>query len=286
MVHYYALRRVNPYLGVIQVIDTGAVRAYSSSGERWQPRRVYDSQQFWSASEASHNCGFELVSKDALLGAIRQRPRLPFPLQDHYELWLLRRDSGMPLALLKTCRWERDMDEVQDPTWRPFMPGEARFRVPFLCNAAGDPLAAAYCQTELERMVNFAAKPAPVAQWFRRGEDGAGEGLSGLRVSADLLGRKLPAEAFPELLVDEREWRDEEHTRLVRSFHDHLAPLLLVHQRIGRETRLRLERAAQASPARLVESYRMIPELLDTEGMTVAMVTARLMSGGEGRYRG
>ncbi len=284
MIRYYAVRRVNPYLGVIQVIDTGVVRAYSSSGERWQPRRVYDSQQFWSVSEASHNCGFELLPKDALLAAIRDRPAMPFPLQDRYEFWLLHKQSRMPLALLKTCHWERDMGSVQNPVWRPFPPGESRFQVPFLRNRAQQACSALECQAELERMVNYAARPQPSAQWFRRHDGGAGEGLNGLRVEAELVGRHLPADGFPELLVAEYGWPEAIQHELVMAFHDHLAPLLLVHQSLHVDTRARLERATQAAPARLVESYRMIPELLDEEGMAVAMVTAKLMNAGEAGF--
>lgn len=279
MIHYYALRRVNPYLGMIQVIDTGAVRAYSSSGERWQPRRVYDTQQFWTASEASHHCGFELLPKDALLEAIRDRPALPFPQRDRHELWLLRRDSGEPLALLRTCYWEHDREEVRDPTWRPFMPGGAHFQVASLPGGRGIPNAR-HCQAELEQLINFAARPQPSTQWFLRRDDGSGEGLDGLRLDPALAGRELAADRFPELLVDEGCWPEDWQRSLVHAFHDSLAPLLLVHQRLSEYTRARLERAAQRTPQRLLDTYRMIPELLDTEGMTVAMVTARLMGTG------
>jgi hypothetical protein len=283
MIHYYALRRVSPYLGMIQVIDTGAVRAYSSTGERWQPRRVYDTQQFWTPSEASHHCGFELLPKHALLEAIRDRPALPFPQQDRYELWLLHRESGAPLALLRTCFWERDREEVRDPTWRPFMPGSAHFRVEFLPRGRGRQ-DGRHCQAELEQLINFAARPQPGTQWFLRQDDGSGEGLDGLRLDPTLVGRRLAADCFPELLVDEDHWSEDWQRELVRAFHDSLAPLLLVHQRLGSATRARLERAAQRTPQRLLDTYRMIPELLDAEGMTVAMVTARLMGGGSLHY--
>lgn len=280
MIHYYALRRVNPYLGMIQVIDAGSVRAYSSSGERWQPRRVFDARQFATASEASHHCGFELLPKDALLEAIHERPALPFPQQDRYELWLLHRASGQPLALLRTCFWGQEREEVTDPTWRPFMPGSAHFQVGFLPRARGARPDPRHCQAELEQLVNFAARPQPSTQWFRREEDGSGLGLDGLRLDPACVGRRLAADCFPELLVDETHWPEEWQRALVCAFHDSLAPQLLVHQRLRAPTRTRLERAAQAAPRRLLDTYRMIPELLDAEGMTVAMVTARLMGSG------
>jgi hypothetical protein len=280
MIHYYSLRRVNPYLGMIQVIDTGAVRAYSSTGERWQPRRVFDTGQFWTASEASHHCGFELLPRNALLAAIHERPILPFPQRDRYELWLLHRESGQPLALLRTCFWEHEREEVADPTWRPFMPGRAHFQVAFLPRSRGAMPDARHCQAELEQLINFAARPQPGTQWFLRQEDGSGLGLDGLRLDPARVGRRLPVDSFPELLVDEDHWPESWQADLVRAFHDSLAPQLLVHQRLSATTRARLEQAAQRTPQRLLDTYRMIPELLDAEGMTVAMVTARLMGAG------
>lgn len=280
MIHYYALRRVNPYLGMIQVIDAGAVRAYSSTGERWQPRRVFDARQFSTASEASHHCGFELLPRNALLEAIHKRPPLPFPQRDRYELWLLHRETARPLALLRTCFWEFEREEVTDPTWRPFLPGRAHFQVAFLPRSRGAVADARHCQAELEQLVNFAARPQPSTQWFLRREDGAGQGLDGLRLDPALVGRRLAVEYFPELLVDETSWPEAWQCELVRAFHDSLAPQLLVHQRLGPATRARLEGAAQRAPRRLLDTYRMIPELLDEDGMTVAMVTARLLGSG------
>jgi hypothetical protein len=279
MIHYYALRRVNPYLGMIQVIDTGAVRAYSSRGDRWQPRRVFDAGQFATASEASHHCGFELLPKDALLAAIHNRPALPFPQRDRYELWLLHRESGLPLALLRTCFWEHEREAVTDPTWSPFMPGSAHFQVVFLPRTRGASTDARHCQAELQQLVNFAARPQASTQWFLRQEDGCGLGLDGLRLDAGLVGRQLAAACFPQLLVDESGWPEAWQRELVSAFHASLAPQLLVHQGLDAVIRARLEQAAQRAPQRLLDTYRMIPELLDSEGMTVAMVTARLMGG-------
>ncbi len=282
MIHYYSLRRVNPYLGVIQVIDTGAVRAYSSHGERWQPRRVYDSQQFWTAAEASHNCGFEVLPKEVLLRAIAQRPAMPFPQQDQYELWLLYRSSQQPLALLKTCRWERDVESKVDPNWRPFLPGSAHF--PGAAHQAGGLKDAKACQDEVERLVNFSAKPAPCAQWFHRQPDGSGIGMGGLRVD-HLLGRRLPATAFPELLVDEQCWPDAQEQQRVCAFHDFFAASLLVHQGIAEPLRRRLESAVQRSPSGLVDTYHLLPEKMDPEGLAVAMVASKLMQGSTGARR-
>lgn len=262
---FYGLRRVNPYLGVIQVIDLGVVRAYSSDGKRWQPRRVFDREYFGSVSEASHDCGFDLLPKDALMAAIEDRPAIPFPLGDHYELWLLHKDTAVPLALLKTCRWQREVeDTVKDPAWHAYVPSHG---------------AAAQRHASLEDAVNAMARPRPRAQWFLRNSDGSGEGLGGLRVE-DLQHRSLPPTSFPELLVDEALWTGSAEQSLLQDFHHDLAPLLLAHQGLSDATRNRLERASWAAPARLLDCYRMIPEVLDPDGLEVALVAAKLMRSG------
>ncbi|MGA7802309.1 MAG: hypothetical protein WCC36_16040 [Gammaproteobacteria bacterium] len=270
-VDYYSLRRVNPYLGVIQIVDAGSVRAYSTDGRTWQARRVYDSERFWSdAAEATPS--WSDIGRAELQRALNERPSLPFPLGDRYELWLLDRSRGMPLALLKTCRWQRDVEEVNDPSWRPFLPGDSGF-------VAGEEARSGtgrYHQERLRTLVNYAARPMPAAQWFERHEDRSGTGQGGLHLDAEMAGRWLPPHAFPELLASEQ-WTDASDARLVRDFHDWHAALLLAHPNLCRATRVRLEEAACRRPERLLDSYPVLPLVIDREALKVAVVQARLI---------
>ncbi|HKJ08867.1 MAG TPA: hypothetical protein VKA76_07265 [Gammaproteobacteria bacterium] len=270
-VDYYSLRRVNPYLGVIQVVDAGGVRAYSTDGRAWQARRVYDSERFWSESQGTAP-SWDDLGRGELQRALSDRPVMPFALGDRYELWLLERASGLPLALLKTCRWQRDVHEVTDPFWRPFLPGDSGFKTRQRQGSASG----SYHQERLRTLVNYAARPMPAAQWFERTEDGAGIGQGGLHLDADMPGRRLPVEAFPELLVDEQ-WSDPADAQLVRDFHDWHAALLLAHPNLSRQTRVRLEQAACRRPEPLLDSYPMLPSIIDRDAMTVAVVQARLI---------
>ncbi|HKK14961.1 MAG TPA: hypothetical protein VKA14_09895 [Gammaproteobacteria bacterium] len=272
IIDYYSLRRVNPYLGVIQVIDTGAVRTYSTTGQRWQSRRVSDSERFWSDRAAATPATAE-ISRQALHRAVAERPALPFPAGDRYELWLLAKDTRLPLALLRTARWPEEMEEVADPVWRPFMPGEHGFD---RRDGAGGAPGPGADQDRLHLLVNYAARPMPCAQWFERTAQGGGIGHGGLRVEASMERRHLPASAFPELLVSEC-WTRAEDAALVADFHDWNAALLLAHQGIGSGTRERLERAAAKYPARLLDTYPVLPQVLDESRLKVAMVQSRLM---------
>ena len=269
---YYTLRRLNPYLGVLQVIDGGSVRVYSSEGKTWRPRRVEDSERFWSAEGAGGNgYGRAAVSKESLTQAIEQHPPLPFPLGDHFELWLLHKATGLPLALLHSCHWKQEVGEVTDPTWRAFPPGNLTFEVPALRTTRGS-----HHGEMLEWGINDAARPLPAAQWFHRARDGGGIGLGGLRLQPNWPGQNLSAAAFPELLITEN-WNTPEMTQLAQGYHNWHAALLLAHGNLSRKTRQRLEQAAQVRPEMLVESRLLLPEVLNPEALKTALVAAQLL---------
>ncbi|HQU16111.1 MAG: hypothetical protein B7Z66_08845 [Chromatiales bacterium 21-64-14] len=274
-VDYYAIRRMNPYLGVLQVVDTGEARAYSSNGRRWQVRNVEGTGWREAAgAEDGDDAGLSAHSDapEDIMAALERRPPIPFRFGDRYELWLLHRETLAPLALLQSRRWRYEVEPVRDPTWRPFMLGDAGFPAP----AIGSVSNSARHRGLLERQVNLAARPRPVAQWFERHTDGSGTGLSGLRVGEERVGRRIAAPDFPELLVDER-WETELQGQLVAEYHHWNAPLLLTHQNLARATRVRLEEAARRSPRRLLDIWPLIPEVLDSDAMRVALVAARLM---------
>ncbi len=282
-IEYYSVRRVNPYLGCIQVIDAGLVRAYTTGNEAWRTQRVYDAEKFWSErTEEPDALAVPGVSRQVLMQAIHRHPPLPFPRADRYELWLLRKQDHLPLALLKTCRWARDMEAVRDPAWRPFLPGQEAFnqRRPLLPVAEAE-LARidARDQQALQTLVNFAARPLPVVQWFERDAQGDGLGLDGLRVDDSLRGRCLTASHFPELLVSE-DWASDRDRQLVEDYHHWNAAWLLAHAELSPVMRRRLEQAACRYPDRLLDNYTLLPEVIDRQALEVAMVAARLMRSG------
>lgn len=269
-VAYYALRRFCPYQGMIQVVDVGAARAYSTDGRHWTVRLQ---------NPADTRPAIQNATADDLMQALNERPPLPFPQQDRVELWLLDKRTRLPLALVKTRRAVADIDDVKDPSWRPFLTNSG-----FQCDALNAAHAARRpaatlpprAQDVLERQVNLAARPLPVLQWFERLSDGGGIGHDGLRVDDALRNRQLPRDAFPELLVADS-WEDAMEQAVVRDYHAWHAPLLLAHQNLTHATRRWLESAAQRHPARLLDNYAMFPEVLDRDAMQVALVSAKLI---------
>jgi hypothetical protein len=283
MAEYYSLRRLSPYLGVIQVIDVGTTCAYSTNGRNWQLRTINAYGRFrltglWSDYETAAP-----QSVGDIGSALRERPPIPYPPGDHFELWLLRRETLRPLALLKTRRWRHEIGVVEDPAWRPFLLEDNAFHSRTLAGTLPAPRPATRPpahRDHLERLVNGAARPLPIAQWFERHADGGAMGLSGLRVTPEIEGRVLAQEAFPELLVDELHWPDARDGGLVADYHDWNAARLLAHHGLSRETRARLERAACQTPEKLLDCYPMIPEIVDRDAMRVALVTAQLIRAG------
>jgi hypothetical protein len=264
MLEYYSLRRLNPYLGLIQVIDLGPVRAYCDDGNNWYVRRIFDMEVHWHQYDPEAK-----VSRRQVQQAIADHPELPFPRLDRYELWLLRKSDQQPLALLKSCRWAEEMGTVSDPHW--YSPGgtQGDFYVEGLGAGSGH-------KQQLEQMIRWAAFPQPVVQWFQRHEDGSGTGLQGMRVDATLEGRRLPAEAFPELLISET-WDTEEEAAMARGFHDWYAAALLAHPDLSDAARQRLERSVIRNPVPLLNNYHLLPRMIDKKRLEVAMVAARLM---------
>lgn len=280
---YYGVRRLGPYLGVIQVIDVGDACAYSTNGRSWRIRQVTASGRFrWGVAQVSSDSmeDVRLVGADNLVQALKKQPPVPFPIRDRFELWLLSSGTRQPLALLRTRYKATDIEPVNDPHWRPFLMTDTEFVSPTLAARERTETRRGWRiphRDQLERQVNVASRPLPAAQWFERLADGSGVGGCGLRLTDDEDGRVLDAGAFPELLISE-DWEDATQQGLVADYHDWYAGSLLAHQNLSPATRTRLEQAACKRPTALLANYPLIPEVIDRDAIEVALVSARLMN--------
>jgi hypothetical protein len=274
---YYALRRVNPYRGVTQVVDIGEAIAHSHDGLTWRLRADDGQGLVRPVGVWEEGAGLKLghIGVD-LRDALETRPTLPFPIFDTWELWLLDREEGLPLALLATERSGGQLSEQPEAEWHPFVTSFTGFRSLALTAREGiRPVDVHEHRTLLARMVNLAARPYPRAQWFRRGQDGAGEGGGGLRLPYEWRKRRLPAEAFPELLVRE-DWNNQLEQSVIADYHAYLAPLLLLWPRLSPATRDRVEALACQQPHRLARIQRLLPTRVDPARINAALVAARL----------
>lgn len=278
---YYALRRLNPYRGVVQVVDVGDALAHSHDGLTWH-LRADDGYGWvrpvgvWVTGEGLR-AGAPAAAAD-LLPALETLPPTPFRLIDQLELWLLDKATGLPLALLDSARPSAQASSNPDPEWRPFVPTYTGFHSTALARREGDPKAhPAQHRETLARFVNQAARPYASAQWFRRQPDGSGQGARGLRVPAEWQGRTLPAEAFPELMLRE-EWNSRLENSVIADYHRWQAPLLLLLPWLADPTRERLEQQACQRPVMLSRLRKLLPRVLDKERFQAALVAAQLQA--------
>ena len=115
--HCYAVRRVNPFLGVVEIVEIDGARALSNDGRHWQlqveaerpdhswgqgrPTKIV--KQFfrfgsWHPEQGLSRVpvnpvldfGAMLASNERLIATLQTvQDRLPFPFADHIEHWLL-----------------------------------------------------------------------------------------------------------------------------------------------------------------------------------------------------
>lgn len=299
----YALRRVNPFLGVVTVVKTSAARALSVDGVHWQiqilaqpPRGLwarggdqeglrYFRFGLWSQSEGMTrvplnpilDAGLMLRESERLVAQVRQAaPNLPFPLGPELELWLLD-GEGLPLALLATAPPDTDLEEVTATEWVAGGRGDERpFMSPSLAAqglAERDASGRRPHVEALERLVARRAGPRRRVQWFRV----QGEEVLGLDHRADppLRGRRLTRADLPTLSL-RAEWEEEPAQRLVQEYLAWLAPYLLTLPDLPDPVRGDLE-AKAVHHALLVDAlWRLYPRVLDSELIKRARIEARL----------
>lgn len=301
-VHCYALRRLNPFLGVTQIIESEGGRALSPDGYNWEIQLYGERRSGWGSFGTtvqkrlfrygvwSPRDGLACFPSPPLIArdeACRQagllvdtaaaaQDRLPFPLRDRYELWLLdATPDAFPLVLL-------------DALSSPETPSAAARKAPrWQCATADavDEELDPHLRTDLEQQVQRRAGQAARCTWFRREPDGQGTPLTLVRNSSQLQDRSgilqesttaqfLAAEHFPELLVRET-WADTQEQSRLHEYLSWAAPRLLMLP-MQRETRARLETLATAHALCVDRFHRLYPEIDDTSLIIRLRVEAQL----------
>jgi hypothetical protein len=299
--HCFAVRRLNPFLGVAEVVDIGHARALSVDGVAWQIQirterparswgtlglatrvRRYYRFGYWSQADGlartpvnpELDLSFLLTAWEQLSGVLPGcLQRLPFPLEDRYECWLLDHDRR-PLALLSSAVDGRYLRETPPSQWRVTTPLERGFEAGALAQQAPPDADTRHRQQHAERLEKQVRDAAGPCQWILRGGDGNGsavEAVTASLVSGDAWAKSL----FPQLTVREV-WGDCDAESLVAEWVGWLAPRLLTLQDLDDATRARLERAACARAMLVEDQYRLYPRIIDPETVNSARVEARL----------
>lgn len=294
----YAVRRLNPFAGVLQVCETHDARAYSANGRVWQVQVVGDRpdhtwrstgelppiQQFfnfglWDADDGLSrvvanplmDIGAMTSAADALCaGLARLNTRLPFPLIDHYELWSVDY-PGLPVALLASTERADLTQEQYSHRWCACSLSEHRFTSATLLAtgvATQGPLGPRQHAEQLESTVNARGQRR---EWYLRHADGSGE-----RLHASLPALIRPAGDFPPLGL-RRHWDDPTTAGMVADYLAWMAPRLLTLQHLDDDLRRALEIQALGNVLELDLNYPLIPHQIDRRGIAAARVQARLL---------
>lgn len=292
---YFAQRLLNPFRGAMHTIRFEAAEAVTLDGLNWdiyvandqlrhgldnrRPTQISDIRYGSWSLEKGLKRGPLYPSDDfrrmEAMGAVvyehltRVHDSVPFRFADRFELWLLD-ENGQPLALLHSAIADQDLDTHLPIDWRAGLAAQERFASPAMVGLGGG-----NAGEHLSRYINQRAGATPSAQWFRRDDDGGGNGLRGVRLDPALEGRQLATDAFP-LMGLATGGHDDAHRRLIEDFQAWQSVWLLALPRLDAATRRALERNARLQCLLVESQYRLYPEILDEAAIQAALVEAIL----------
>ena len=294
----YAQRLLNPFRGVMNIIEYQGAEAVSTDGLHWDiyvrdttlvadlanSHKVQTSDiryGSWSPTQGLKR-GALYPSDDfkqlEILGALvyeyvlDHHEEVPFVLRDHYELLLLD-DKDQPLALINSAMSEEDIELDCAIDWRAGRECRKTFATELFDRPAQDAEVSS-AGDYLTRLINAGSSPRPRAQWFLRSDDG-GHGLEGIGIADALIGRRLPRQVFAELLVRLPD-KSAPQQALLDAYHDWQAPCLLLLQHLDKGQRRYYGQRATRRALAVDKHYRLYPEILDQEAIKAARVEALL----------
>ncbi len=299
-VRSYAQRLLNPFRGVMNIIECQGAEAVTTDGRHWDiyvrdtalvadianGHRVQTSDiryGSWSLQDGLKR-GAIYPSEDFKVlehrGALvyeylrKHHADVPFPLEDRIELWLLD-EAKQPLALLDSAVSEQDIELDCHIDWRAGRECHRKFHSPVMAVLLDTTQPQTSAAEYLTRYINRRAGERPQAQWFRRTADGSAEGLKGINLDNDLQYRTLPETVFPVYFLSENN-ASARHRRLIGDFIAWQAPYLLLLQTLDLATRRRFEQLATARALSVEKQYRLYPVILDEAAVKAARVEAAL----------
>jgi len=282
-VRSYAIRRVNPFLGVLQVIETAGGRTISANGVVWDieiraerapewgslnrnnKQAAYYRYGLWSSVDGlvsrplASNLDSETFTQQSnlLIDCIRERlDQLPFKLEDRLELWLFDRDDREPLALLASARPGSKLPSPEPKYWKSHfgangVPSQRKF-----------PAA-----SELEALVKQRAGFNINKHWITRHDDGSG--------IIEASNTRMDAKAFPAFLLIE-DWPEADQAKLAREYIEWISPSLLTQQHLDRDERERVENSLSIEAISVEHHWHLYPEIIDESCIKAARVQCRL----------
>ncbi|MCP4077063.1 MAG: hypothetical protein GY744_12880 [Gammaproteobacteria bacterium] len=279
----YSIRRLNPFLGVLQVISGTHGRAVSANGVTWSIEMLGEKEKSWGSLNSGKqqktffryglwSAGDGLVRGmlvprlntqdiknrvEDLLQLIQSKvDQLPFPLMDNRELWLFDQQDNLPLALLGSALQQDKPPVVEPKSW--------------LCCMGGDGLASQQRfpqSSELEAQVKQRAGYNIHTHWVNRlpGGDGLIEDKS----------ITLDNQQFPVFLI-EQSWADAQQAERVNEYIRWISPSLLTLQHFTEAERELLEKNLNCQAISIEHHWRLYPQIINSQSLSSARVQCRL----------
>lgn len=289
VVSSYAIRRVNPFLGVLQVIETDGGRASSTNGVVWDIEVIAERAGGWGSLDRNNRqvayYRYGLWSLDdglvnrplaphletdpltlqcnELIDCIRERiDQLPFRLDDNRELWLFDSDDRQPLALLATAKSDGSLPSPEPKYWSSCI------------GANGLPSQRRYpAAKELEIQVEQRAGFNIHKHWVTRQADG-----SGILEASNTV---MEADTFPAFLLTEH-WPEPEQVELARAYIEWISPSLLTLQHLSRYDRERIEKKLNIQAISVEYHWHLYPDIVDEKCLKAARVQCRIQNANQG----
>lgn len=284
-VRSYAIRRVNPFRGVMQIIEAEEGRALSCNGIVWEilvrarrsnardcpgrdnQRKIFYRFGMWSMddgllqranSPAEDQDYFDLAMKcEALVEYVRaHHQQLPFKLEDNRELWLFDSDNQSPLALLASLRPVASLPRSEPRGWS-------------CCTGAnGSPSQRRFPQArDLETQVRQRAGFKINKYWVKRLADGDG--------IVEITGDTISANQFPVLLLEEN-WVNDEEQRRACEYIKWISPSLLTLQHLDKGIRTCIENNLNVQAISIEHHWHLYPEIINQKLLKAARVQSRI----------
>ena len=294
----YSVRRLSPFQGLLQIIESNKSRAVSADGINWQVQVHHEMQKprwgsldrvmitnrylrygVWSKRDGISR--FPLppavdakVIQDeasALVELIMQQgPTPPFPIGDLVEFWLLDRMTTLPLALLASGTSRARRSHIRSAEWFPALPHHRHDGLSSRSEELTHEL-----KHKISNLVHDTAGRPASGQWFERDSQGCGLGLDGIRLDQSQINRRLSPDAFPNLALREQ-WERHADQKIVDEFHGWQAPVLLMLPGLPDKNREQLERLAIRRPLAVRASYNLYPKIIHRELINRALVEAEI----------
>ena len=297
----FAIRRLSPFQGSLQIIEAGDGQASSSNGLDWRIQvRIQTSHEqgdsldgplpdhqtilfgFWSSEGGFHRVPLppmissrqiEVAAQPIIDDLLATASRVPFKQIDHCELWLLDKNNLLPLVLISACCDNTELPTIHRLEWQPTLQSDHSFTRTW--SKSEEVISVHEPRDELNKIIRDAAGQNPKAQWFLRDHNGNGKGIAGINIDADIQTRQLRNSEFPELLL-KNDWQDANIQQLVNDYLDWQAPFLLTLAELNPLTRERLEQLAFRQVFKVEGQHKLWPEVIDEARLRAALIEAQM----------